>query len=678
MKRVLIGIVALLVAWAAATAAALEAREILAETGVRGGLVAHVGCGDGTLTAALRANERYLVHGLDADAALVKKARAHVRSVGLYGPVSVERWSGARLPYTDNLVNLLVVEDADAVPAAEIERVLCPGGVAYVKKAGGWAKTVASGPENIDEWTHALHGPDNNAVADDTVVGPPHHLQWVGGPKWCRSHDHLSSVSAAVSSGGRLFYIADEAPAATVAFPAAWHLIARDAFSGVVLWKQPIGPWVDQFRGFRTGPSALARRLVAIDDRVYVTPGYGKPVVCLDAATGEVVGRYQGTDNTREIVCADGVLYLVVAAAAFDTKPDGSPAPRDGRPARPRGRHGRFPVVPPKKYLMAVDAKTGGRLWRKADADTVDLMPNGLAVSGGRVFLQSPEHVICLRATDGVELWRAKRPVQRHRPAWSAPTLVVHGDVVLSADRATPEAGKRKPGEEPGRVRWVVSSAGGQAPPGELIAFSVKDGRELWSSKCREVYNAPVDVLVTDGLVWTGDMVRANDKGITAGLDPMTGEVKRTRPPDKKFFRVGMGHHRCHRNRATSRYLVLGRAGVEFIDVKSGEGIAHHFVRGACQYGVLPCNGLLYAPPHSCACYIRSKLSGFNALAPKRAGVKPGEPPVEKGPAFGKVNAEAPAADGADWPTYRHDPARSGRTTAPSPRSLEAGWQTKL
>ena len=45
---------------------AASAQKILESTGVRGGLVVHLGCGDGKLTAALRANDSYLVQGLDA------------------------------------------------------------------------------------------------------------------------------------------------------------------------------------------------------------------------------------------------------------------------------------------------------------------------------------------------------------------------------------------------------------------------------------------------------------------------------------------------------------------------------------------------------------------------------------------------------------------------------------
>ena len=56
-----------------------------------------------------------------------------------------------------------------------------------------WTKTVKPRPAEIDDWTHFLHGPTNNAVADDSVVGPPRQLQWVGGPRWARSHHHLGS-----------------------------------------------------------------------------------------------------------------------------------------------------------------------------------------------------------------------------------------------------------------------------------------------------------------------------------------------------------------------------------------------------------------------------------------------------------------------------------------------------
>ena len=74
-----------------------KARQIIDATGVKGGLIMHLGCGDGKLTAALGADESYLVHGLDTDAQAVWRARRNIRELEMYGSVSVERFDGKRL-----------------------------------------------------------------------------------------------------------------------------------------------------------------------------------------------------------------------------------------------------------------------------------------------------------------------------------------------------------------------------------------------------------------------------------------------------------------------------------------------------------------------------------------------------------------------------------------------------
>jgi len=677
-----------------------SAQEVLAATGIQGGLVVHLGCGDGQLTAALGAEENFLVQGLDADPADVEAARRHVHATGLYGRVSVDRLDGSLLPYVDNLVNLVVAEDLGTVSMDEVLRVLCPGGVAYIKTGGQWTKTVKPRPAEIDDWTHFLHDPTNNAVSDDSVVGPPRQLQWVGGPAWARSHDHLASLSAAVVSGGRIFSIVDEGPIAAVVLQPKWQLVARDAFSGVVLWKRPIRDWQWHLRAFRTGPSELARRLVAVGDRVYVTLGIDAPLSALEAATGKTLATYEGTASTLEVLCHQGTLYVVAGdvatqqAAAKARRRGQRPGFAEVRPQRPA-----YAELPPAKRIMAIDAASGRVLWKKADDETRELMPTTLALGGSRLFFQNADEVLCLDAHSGETIWQTQRTVSRNRPTWSAPTLVVYRDVVLSADRAVAE----KPvdvADDQRKVQWFVSAAGGQAPVGELIAFSAETGQRLWSCPAKECYNSPIDVLVADGLVWTGQLVRANEPGITEGRDPKTGEVRRTRPKDQEFFSCGMGHGRCYRNKATCKYLVLGRSGVEFIDVSTGKPVPNHWTRGTCQYGVIPCNGLLYVPPHTCACFTRSKLNGYLCLAPRRGerraarGERGGEREeggekseeglvarLERGPAFDAVASHpSPLAPrpSSDWPTYRHDPSRSGRTPDAVSTELQEGWKTEL
>ena len=40
-----------------------------------------------------------------------------------------------------------------------------------------------------------------------------------------------------------------------------------------------------------------------------------------------------------------------------------------------------------------------------------------------------------------------------------------------------------------------------------------------------------------------------------------------------------------------------------YIDFKTGELDAHHWMRGACAYGIMPANGLIYLPAHACGCH---------------------------------------------------------------------------
>ena len=644
-----------------AAAAPTGARAILDATGVRGGLVVHVGCGDGKLTAALRANERYLVHGLDTDADKVAAARKQIRSRGLYGKVSVETFDGTHQPYTDGLVNLLVAGELGTLKMDEVMRVLAPRGVAMI----GGTKTVKPWPANIDEWTHFLHGPGNNAVAADSVVGPPARLQWLADPMHLRSHEHLNSVSAVVSARGRIFTIIDEGPVSSVAAQPKWRLVARDAFNGLLLWKRDIGPWEGHFRVFRSGPPEVARRLVAVGDRVYATLGYGKCVAAFDAATGETVRTYNDTQGAVEIVCDGGKLFVVVGtitAKPLDPKRPftATPAPRD-------------------KGIVAVDAATGTLLWRRKDKDTAALMPTTLAVSGGRVAFQNTRQVICLDAASGTEQWRADRAVYTTRLSWSAPSLVISGGVVLSADGSAGGVGLDAPkGKD--AVTWIMSDRDiRQHPPGDLVAFDAATGKQLWTGKSLQGFCCPGDLLVIDGLVWAGANVAPRQKELNIAVDLRTGKI--VRRETTSGLPMG-GHARCYRDKATERFLVLGGTGVEFVDVKNWRWQGNSWVRGTCQYGVMPCNGLLYVPPDSCGCRPEMRLHGFAAMAPRRSkveGRKSKVPQFEKGPAFGKgvSNLKSQISNG-DWPTYRGDASRSGRTTAAVPARLKTAWRARI
>jgi len=621
-----------------------QARRILAATGVQGGLIVQLGCGDGKLTAALHAGDSYLVHALDTSAENVCNARRHIKLLGLYGRVTVEPWTGERLPYVDNFVNLIVSEGPVPVSMDEVLRVLAPQGVAYVRQGEAWTRTVKPRPKQIDQWTHYLHDASGNAVAHDAVVGPPRHMQWVGSPRWSRHHDLMSSISALVSANGRIFYIIDEGPAASIQLPPQWSLVARDAFNGTVLWKRPIATWYNHRWPLKSGPAQLPRRLVAVGDTVYVTLGIAAPLCALDAATGKTIRTYRGSRATEEVIASDGVLFLLVNPSPVtnaDYKPINTICWDEvNRVAKERTWDQK------ERTVQAVEADTGEVLWQRKQR----VVPLTMAADRQRVFLHDGEKLLGLDRKTGERGW-ASEPVARRSPlpVSFAPTLVVYDDVVLCS------GGTRS-----------------------MTAVSAETGETLWTAKHpRSGHHSPEDLLVVDGLAWAGAIAGGGDSGVFTGRDLHTGEVKREFPPDLQTYWF---HHRCYRSKATDRYLLPSRTGIEFVDVRSKQWDINHWVRGGCVYGIMPCNGLVYAPPHPCACYLEAKLNGFCSLAPesptRRLGEVSDDGRLQRGEAYEASIESDSAAD--DWPTYRHDAARSGHTKTTVADDLKSAWQTEL
>ena len=627
-----------------------SASRIIQASGVNGGLVVHVGCDDGKLTAELRIDDSYIVQGLDADPGNVEKARRHIRSLGIYGRVTIDIFDGEHLPYTDNLVNLVVMQDTGcAVLDEEIMRVLAPGGVLLKitpETRNLKPETIRKPwPDGIDEWTHYLHGPDNNAVANDTIVGPPRHMHWLAGPRWTRSHHKLASISSIVTAKGKLFYIIDEATAANVNVPGKWSIVARDAFSGVKLWTKPMESWTWHTIRFRSGPPQVTRLLVVSGDRLYAPLGLNTPISVMDTVTGKTLRTFGNTEGAEEIILIEGSLLVLKGAPV---------AEHAAGHAAFKQRYG----LPNTKTIMAVNAETGEKLWEWSDPGA-NPKPETLGADGGKVFFQVGEGVMCLDLKSGRELWtfgeRGKRDA-RKGVTFGKNTLVATDGVVLCK----------------------LSD--------QLTAMSAENGEQLWECKAGGGFHAPLDIFVIDGLVWQGLHVSDSVSpppvsDFNEGRDLHTGEVK-ARNAVAVDLQTSGHHHRCYREKATDRFIITGKRGIEMMDLSGENHSRNNWVRGTCQYGILPANGLMYAPPHACGCYMESKLWGFWALAPDGRRPEIGDQKPErlhKGPAYGQIGNRKPEIENpGGWPMFRHDPLRSGIASTTVPTNLERTWKADI
>ncbi|MCP4643139.1 MAG: PQQ-binding-like beta-propeller repeat protein [bacterium] len=622
----------------------LDAQRIIADSGFHGGLIVHAGLENASLPLSLSKSPNVLVHGLVRDHETLDTVRTQIRDADAYGRVSATLWQSPYLPYADAMVNLLLVLNEGAlVDQTEVDRVLAPHGVAWVRRDGALEMYRKPRPADIDEWSHTRYDSTGNAASKDQRVGPPRHLQWEATPRWNRG----VKTSSLVSAQGRIFFILDDSHFASS--ERTWSLIARDAYNGIQLWRRVLPSWGGARGGKKVGPAQVGRRLVAVGDKVYATLGEFAPVSVLNAATGESIRLLSDTAQAEEFIVSNGVLVVLL------------------NPNTPAGiRRGQHESM----HVVAVNPETGLLLW-KHPAEMV--LPLTLAADAQQVVYHDGKVIKSFDLKSGM-------------PRWTSPPT---GQKIGYRDKANPDS----PGAEKSTILLapqfaptlivyedVVAFAGGR----QINVLSAQDGRELWRADyAPSNYSVPVDLFGFNGHLWGPDpemnLWRPLDDNIDFNAyDPLTGVVNK-RLTGKYGFRFQ--HHRCHQMKVVGNSVLAARAGIEFLDTDTGAVAAHHWVRGSCFYGIMPANGLLYAPPHDCACYIRAKLSGLMALnaAPgSRPSPNPKDRTLVRGPAYGKAPADPKGDASGDWPTYRHDRARSGRSALKIDPELLLGWSTQL
>jgi len=600
------------------------AAEMIRSLGSEKGLCIVLGAEDGELMVELCRDGQYLVHGLCSSGEAVGRAREDIAKAELRGVVSAETGSVARLPYSDNIVNLLVAENLrallqDGLTLKQVLRVLRPGGVAWlgsrahgkdaltagqlremlakagikdpviVERHGVWAQLKKPRPASMDAWTHGRADGSGNPVSADTQIGVSTGVRWVAGPNW-PTGNRKSAVPAAVVSKEHLVYVFEDEVATADGTTLENSLIARDAYNGLRLWRR----------------KSDSNDLVSVDGQVFTK--VGDRLVALDGGTGKVVRTFD-VEAPGQFLLSDGLL-----------------------------------VVAGSKGITAFDSESGQSRWSASHK------PKAMRAGDGHLFINTDlsrrggeSHLVRLDLKTGDEQWAASTK------SWDKGTsfdLILYSDGVL-----------------------VLASGRGNH------AVSAKDGSHLWDYTYPRIGHGGsyTKVMHSGGLVWvhTADS-KGSGQYAWEGLDPQTGEMKRRLLQPKEF----QYKHRCSADVATDNFVLCGS--MAFADLKTDDYQRFGAARTSCRTaGLVPANGLVYTFPHACGCY--DMLRGFLALETNPetgSSAPPAEDRLEKGPVYGSAIDTSDSASG--WPTYRHDISRSGSTDAAGPAGLTRLWEHKV
>ncbi|HOX05974.1 MAG TPA: PQQ-binding-like beta-propeller repeat protein [Planctomycetota bacterium] len=617
---------------AAATAGG-PADEAVQVSGIDGGLCLELGFSSPARLRRLAQSGRFLVHGLSPRREAVTAALTELAAEGMSGLASAAHSDLRAVPCADSTVNLLVVEDAQGLlrsglPAAEIVRVLAPGGAACLGVEPDWAKALEEAlakagvtgvktirktrtwlvfrkprPAGMDEWTHLAHGPDGNLVSHDALVAPPTAIRWCTGPAEASprpaSLPGYGGVLQMVSAGGRNFYLLTSG-----------RIVARDAFNGLMLWERSIGPGpedeVIRVLGSdgRVDQKDMVKQLVAVGDRVYASNQ--KEISVLEAATGKPLGAIP-FQAWHLLVLPDCLIAVgLEAVSCFE--------------------------LPARTQRWSVPRKA--QWWELAPP----------VASGDRVFILRGSELCALDIKTGTAAWKVN----------AAEKLGKNGKLCfVQGERLLCRTSKAY------RVQ-------------EFHAFSTRDGAALWTVTAK----GTEPPLFAAGRVWIPD---ANEKQemLWSAVKPEDGAVDRTLA--HPFKGLGLG---CHPLAATERFLV-GKRPSHFMAWEDGKGFEVPGGRGSCRTGVGLANGQLYLSqtniPFGCWCGGHAYFPGVTGWA---ADAPPPAPASEEDRwERGSPTPAAAAPDGRAedaWPMFRRDGKRSNRTSDTVPAAFGILWNRKL
>lgn len=565
---------------------------------VERGLYSVLGCDDRRLVMELAGQGRLLVHAIDSNQTVVDALRQQLDHAGHYGSRAVvERGEFKKLPYADNLVDIVVVPNLTEqkytrLSVTEILRVLRPKGIALfglaAREAGGspterdlalwlrgsglddfelqaglpgvWARVVKPEPAGVDDWSHWQHGPDNNPASNDQVIKAPYLTQWTGTPYY------IAMPAITTAAGGRTFCAMGHIAHHEREEPWLNTLMARNGYNGIELWRRRLPA------GYLVHRSAF----VATDDVFYMIDEDGNGCQMLDPQTGKELGEIKIDELTGQwkwISIEDGILYIL-SGEMQDS--------REMFRARNQNSHWSWNDLSRGYYrrqipwgfghtIAAYDLEKKELLWKHNEEGMVD--SRAMSMAEGKIFFYGPySHVGCIYAKTG-------------KVAWTNPSPRLREMVQEQGTNLSSTPGFRT---EPFCLYTPEVLVFAPQTNEYVCGVSTEDGKLLWHRKKTTSNPNP---LYADGELLIG----VGNDGNTLVVDLKTGKTVR----DLQFKKRS-----CTRLTSTpDSFFCRGwREGTTRFDRNTKKVSFNGAMRPSCNDGVVPANGMLYIGPWLCDC----------------------------------------------------------------------------
>jgi len=614
--------------------------KICQSSGVGAGLCVFIGLKNSQQLMEFAKTEKFLIHGISTDKKLVNMCREIFQKNGTYGINSIIEHSFHKLPYTNNLVNMIVIEDLNILKEKklslkEITRVLCPNGVILIKKEKDLLEKFSAThlklcenfkdetfclyqkpwPENMGEWTHLAYDASGSYTSKDTILKPVSRLQWTTGPTYYLYPHKTGGITRILSAGGRnIYFSANVVPNLNKKEnrkKRTLYLFARDAFNGLLLWMIPIKNFFNN------------KRPVASRDHIFTV--MNDKIVSLNALSGKIVKTYNTSPGYTRYI--NSLLYsdhLLISTG---------------------------------RTLKVFDLDSGKILWEKPHFEKV-------VIGKGKIYFisgdKSVKNLVCHDLKTGKQIWSKDTKEWNHKQL----SLFCYKNEILLLNTRT-----RKAGHNPG-----------------ILVVSAKNGKLLWKNDKNN------HGFFVSGLIWIfnpNGSGRSSKEYTWQAFQPQTGilEKKILVKTECKGYFGSCGSFNF--TACTENYFIFSRPN-SFMSWKNGKIEKFSASRGTCGGNTTPANGLLYNQATDCNC-IRSVIRGVCAFAPEPVlstripgnklsiGNNGNEIPIViKGPAFGaklEYNQKEPKDH---WPGFRYDDIRSNY----SPRNIKPPmallWQSNL